>query len=427
MMKFLKITSIALAVTLGANAVAATWSGPAGAPPGSNAEAPIHTGSDSQTKAGALTVGGVHSLTNGNFDGVVIANGLGQSQSFLMTGINDVTSDVVLRKDGINAYIWPWGTGYQSNTVIVGNGASAPTSLSVTGTLSAAAFKLTNGAAAGKVLTSDASGNATWQTAAAGGSGGGGTVGGSGTAGRLPKWATASTLGDSIIGDNGAVATVNGALYSNSGIGSGGDIVAGGTLAASDSGGTGVMLSGFGQVAIFRDGNAMYLWPNGVPTAQGILNVGSGGHPLNLNVTGALSAVNIGVSGNFNIAPNAGAGKVLVSDSAGNATWQTPAAGSSGAPAYTPPSGTARTLWTDMNPGYCPDNTSITGETYCQNAGMECIGVGDPNGTSGDTSCYTVRRCGHPGSQASRDWGSGPTSPGSPLYSSVKYPMCLVR
>ena len=318
-MKLLKITGVALAVTLGANAaVAGTWSdAPAGTPPANNAEAPIHVGITPQTKLGALTVGGVHSLTNGNFDGVVIANGLGQSPSFLMTGINDITSDVVLRKDGTNAYIWPWGTGYQSNTVIVGNGASAPTSLSVTGTLSAAAFKLANGSAAGKVLTSDASGNATWQPA----SGGGGSSG-AGTAGKVSKWVTANTLGDSVISDSGSLVQVASPLIANGGIGAGGDIVAGGTLAASDSGGTGIMLSGFGQVAISRDANALYLWPSGTPTAQAIVNVGSGGHPLNLNVTGALSAVNVGISGNFNLAPSAGTGKVLTSDSAGNGRWQ---------------------------------------------------------------------------------------------------------
>lgn len=53
--------------------------------------------------------------------------------------------------------------------------------------------KITGGTpGAGKVLTSDASGNATWETPAS-------SIGGSGTANTIPKFATGSTLGNSII------------------------------------------------------------------------------------------------------------------------------------------------------------------------------------------------------------------------------------
>jgi hypothetical protein len=54
-----------------------------------------------------------------------------------------------------------------------------------------------------------------WRTAAvavATSGGGGGTVGGSGTIGTLSKWATASTLGNSIISESGTLATVAGTL-----------------------------------------------------------------------------------------------------------------------------------------------------------------------------------------------------------------------
>lgn len=45
------------------------------------------------------------------------------AQSFLFAnGSADSTNNVVLRKDGSNAYIFPWGTGTSSNTVIVGGG-----------------------------------------------------------------------------------------------------------------------------------------------------------------------------------------------------------------------------------------------------------------------------------------------------------------
>lgn len=60
-------------------------------------------------------------------------------------------------------------------------------------------ISITGGASAGYVLTSDSSGNAYW-TASVGGPGG---VGGTGTTDYLPKWTGSSTLGDSIIRENG--------------------------------------------------------------------------------------------------------------------------------------------------------------------------------------------------------------------------------
>lgn len=57
-------------------------------------------------------------------------------------------------------------------------------------------FVMPTGAAAGEVLTCNASGVGTWQPAA-------GTIGGAGTAGYVPKFTTATMIGDSNIYDNG--------------------------------------------------------------------------------------------------------------------------------------------------------------------------------------------------------------------------------
>lgn len=66
-----------------------------------------------------------------------------------------------------------------------------------TGTVTTPLIKITGGTpGAGKVLTSDAAGLASWQTASGG-------LGGSGTANYVSKFTAASTLGNSIIYDNG--------------------------------------------------------------------------------------------------------------------------------------------------------------------------------------------------------------------------------
>ena len=70
------------------------------------------------------------------------------------------------------------GTDNPQNTLELGSGAT---------------LKISAGAGAGKVLTSDANGVATWGSASSG----------SGTENYLSKWATSSSLGDSVIYDNG--------------------------------------------------------------------------------------------------------------------------------------------------------------------------------------------------------------------------------
>ena len=81
----------------------------------------------------------------------------------------------------------------------VGIGTLSPTQkLDVSGTAQMTGFKMPTDASAGYVLTSDASGVGTWQAAT-----GGGTIGGSGTADYLSKWTNSSTLGNSVIYDDG--------------------------------------------------------------------------------------------------------------------------------------------------------------------------------------------------------------------------------
>ncbi len=80
----------------------------------------------------------------------------------------------------------------------IGIGTSSPSqTLDVSGTVQTAGFKMPTDASSGKVLTSDASGIGTWQTPSGG-------VGGSGTTNYIPKFAASSTLGNSVIYQNGS-------------------------------------------------------------------------------------------------------------------------------------------------------------------------------------------------------------------------------
>ncbi|GAB4368281.1 MAG: hypothetical protein Kow0042_09370 [Calditrichia bacterium] len=80
----------------------------------------------------------------------------------------------------------------------VGIGTSSPAqTLQVAGMAQVEGFKMTPGAGAGKVLTCDASGVGTWQTAPGG-------IGGGGTTNYLPKFTGPTTLGNSVIYQNGS-------------------------------------------------------------------------------------------------------------------------------------------------------------------------------------------------------------------------------
>lgn len=90
-------------------------------------------------------------------------------------------------------------TGAATDLFVAGNigvGTTTPGSkLDVVGTAKMTGFQLTTGAAAGRYLMSDALGNGTWQSPS--------FIGGTGTANYLPKFTAASTLGNSLLFDNG--------------------------------------------------------------------------------------------------------------------------------------------------------------------------------------------------------------------------------
>jgi hypothetical protein len=83
----------------------------------------------------------------------------------------------------------------------VGIGKTPNYKLDVDGTVNATGFRLPTDAGLNLVLTSAADGTGTWQAPAGG-------IGGSGTANYLPKWATASSLGNSAIYQNPSTGNV---------------------------------------------------------------------------------------------------------------------------------------------------------------------------------------------------------------------------
>ena len=74
--------------------------------------------------AGNADISGSLSLGTLNAGTLNATNALrADGASFLFAnGSTDSTNNVVLRKDGNNAYIFPWGTGTSANTVIIGGG-----------------------------------------------------------------------------------------------------------------------------------------------------------------------------------------------------------------------------------------------------------------------------------------------------------------
>ena len=114
--------SIILGVVIGGGLIAVkAWSEPASAPPGGNIGAPINTSGIGQIKSGALQANGLRNIGTTVLDGIV--------------GIGVITPGA---------------------------------KLDVAGIIQATGLKLTTGAGAGKVLTSDASGIASWQAGSSG-------------------------------------------------------------------------------------------------------------------------------------------------------------------------------------------------------------------------------------------------------------------
>ena len=211
----------------------------------------------------------------------------------------------------------------------VGIGTTSPSArLDVAGTARMSGFQLTSGAAASRVLTSDAAGNGTWQAPAVG-------IDGSGTATRVPKFTAGTTLGDSVITENGA---------GNVGIGTTGPAakldVAGttrtsafqmptaasaGRVLTSDATGNGTwqLPAGIGgagtpsQVPKFMTPTS--LGNSGIAEdASGNVGIGTTSPTARLDVAGTTR------TGGFRMSSGAGAGRVLTSDTMGNASWQIP-------------------------------------------------------------------------------------------------------
>ena len=251
------------------------------------------------------------------------------------------------------------GTKWIANSVIfndgtnVGIGTASPgAALEVAGQV-----KITGGTpGAGKVLTSDAAGLATWQTPAAAG------LGGSGTANYLPKFTAATTLGNSLVYDNGT----------NVGIGTAGpayklqidrgDLMVRGTNNYGSSGNTARLYLG--------DANAYISAKNGTGLQFGTFTAadmvtflqGSG----NVGIGTASPGAKLEVAGQVKITGGTpGTGKVLTSDAAGLATWETPVGGKSdgstairkGWGSVTCPAGTTCTQLFDVSYGITFDSS----------------------------------------------------------------------
>ena len=177
------------------------------------------------------------------------------------------------------------------NGTNVGIGTVSPSQkLEVVGTTKTINFQMTNGAAAGKVLQSDANGNASWATVA-------GIVEsdpkvGTLTNNRIPKW-NGSTLTDANISDNGFNVGINmpfGAPISST-------------------------FSVHGGVSIGNN----YSFAIGAPVSgmvvEGKVAIGT------INPTQMLEVGGTTKTSGLQVTTGAGTGKILQSDSAGNASW----------------------------------------------------------------------------------------------------------
>ena len=179
---------------------------------------------------------------------------------------------------------------YNANSGNVGIGMTNPTErLVVSGKTKTTDFQMTNGAGAGKVLTSDASGNATWQTSSSGFS--------------LPYSGSGNT-------SNVAFQVSNYYNNGNGGVGISGSSSGSNSIGVQGSSNTGTgvkgssIFAGIGVSGTSDDGIGGYF-----SSLSGLaLQTGTGGTEIN----GTLK-ITSGSPGN---------GKVLTSDANGNATWQ---------------------------------------------------------------------------------------------------------
>ena len=430
--KFITIPAVCGAVVgaLFTGSLSFAFSPPTAPPPGGNVSAPLNVSGTGQTKSGGLTLntgGATYGLIvdKGNVgigttgpgaklhivqtlasDAFRVDDQAGDTTPFVVNAIGDVgigvavptaTLDVngIMRatiyydKDDIGYYTNPAGVSLlkEIQTSIfkdynnvnyyvdpagstsallagdVGIGTTTPgAKLEVNGQV-----KITGGSpGAGKVLTSDAAGLATWTTPTSG-------LGGSGTANYISKWTAGTTLGNSIIYDNGT----------NVGIGTTGPdrkvvVNVGSAQDGIDIIGTGNTEFRLGNISGGPFGNVIYVSLDqtlrfGTSQAWDVLNIKNGNVGISIPspaiklaigdtdtglnwvsdgvlqiYTDNVARIHIKNNGDIGIgttSPGAklevagqvkitggspGAGKVLTSDAAGLATWTTPTSGLGG-------------------------------------------------------------------------------------------------
>ncbi len=222
----IKVIALALLLALGISSVSAdhciagTWCGPHQAPPNGNVDAPIHIGTAGQIKKGGVTLGDSLENTSGvvglfvkkgnvgigeinpppyipgssilsgklHVSNVLDANLFKPALSIFTYGVSNASSYAIFFKNSNSNQGWGIETAYDGSFRIgspddstnntyplyikpnrnIGIKTTDPqAALDINGS-----FRLRgNGAAAGKVLTSDADGTGTWQAAAGGGIG----------------------------------------------------------------------------------------------------------------------------------------------------------------------------------------------------------------------------------------------------------------
>ncbi|MDD4989268.1 MAG: hypothetical protein PHV42_02480 [Candidatus Pacebacteria bacterium] len=178
---FVKILIVAVLCVWGISSLQAAWVDNTNTPPNANALAPIHVGSDPQTKAGNLTLSagslftqGIHSYLDAYFDTKVGIGTTTPTDPLQVKGNARATQLCLGDTSGSAGCISSWsaaggawttsGTNiYNSNTGNVGIGTTTPaTKLDVNGTIKTTGFRMPTGATSGSVLSSDANGNGTW-------------------------------------------------------------------------------------------------------------------------------------------------------------------------------------------------------------------------------------------------------------------------
>ena len=227
------------------------WTGPSGTAPNNNVSAPINVGSTDQIKNAAIGVNGL----------AVFGNSLLQAASYLNWGATSGTNGYGIRESGGALEFKNSGGSWQTLQAIVsglvGSGIVGPQGPA--GPAGATGATGATGIAGATGATGPA--GPTGATGPQGPAGSGG-LSGSGTTNYIAKFTGATSIGNSIISDNGSTATVGGNLTVT-----GSDIYLGSTD------------------VIRRDGSNAYLFPWGTGYSGSTVFIG-GGATTNLWVTG---------------------------------------------------------------------------------------------------------------------------------------------